>query len=433
MRYNLSAITLPFTKPGLIGRRLFLILSSGTSWYLAGFMAANGVNFLFNIFLGRFLTFTDFGIFTVINAISYIGTIFLNAISATVNHRVSYLLGRGKKQEADLFFSATRINVFKASIVYVILWLLLLIPLSRFFSISSYLPILCLLPVLPCGFINSTNRGYLNGGLFLRTVGMLTFFEACIKFITAMIFVYIGLAAFAYVSFPISSILVVLVSILLTKNKVSSKPVAEKSHVYFPRKFFVASLAIGVSTTAFLAVDVLIVKHFMSSLLAGEYALLATMGKIIYFCGSLLTVLIISFVSREEGKGTTENSIFSRLFLSSLLLTAIPYIAIGWFGRWIAPLLFGEKTYVILPYLPVYALAIGIFTISMQIVSYYLAKKQYIFTFVTVACYLLMILGITLFHASIWNIVYIVFFVSLFELFLITLFHFLHIKKKRFL
>lgn len=403
------------------------VLFSGTSIYLIGFMASNVINFLFNILLGRFLNFTDFGIFSVINAITYIGGILLGALSTTITHRVSYLIGKGEKQEAGSFFKFTRSFAFKAGFVYIILWLIFLIPLSHFFRITSYLPILCLLPVLPCGFINSTNRGYLSGNLMLRYVGVLTIVEALIKFVSAMILVYLGFSSLAYLSLPITSILIVLVSLLIIAKKAPFLSTKRKTS-YFPRKYFIASLAIGFSSTAFLAVDVLVVKHFMSAFLAGQYALLAIMGKIIYFCGSLFTVLIISFVSREEGKGTKSKSVFTKLFLASLFLTSIPYLAIGWFGRLIVPLIFGSKTYVVLPYLPLYALAIALFTVSLQIVSYYLAKKQYIFTTMTVCCYLLMILGITFFHKSIWDVVYVVFATSIFELVLIVFMHFFQKK-----
>ncbi|HSW97950.1 MAG TPA: hypothetical protein VLF89_09055 [Candidatus Saccharimonadales bacterium] len=437
MKYDLSATSLPPITTRNIERRFFwhtytskisLALSSGTAFYLFGLMASNGINFLFTILLGRFLNFSDFGILTVINAISYIGGILLSALSSTVTHRVSYLLGKRKKEEAESFFSLIRTFAIDAGLTYMILWLLILIPLSHFFHITSYLPILCLLPVLPCGFINSTNRGYLTGNLFLKTVGFLTFFEAFIKLLTALVFVYGGFPSFAYLSLPISSFFVVLLSIIVTTKKIPVQRM-QKKKIYFPKKFFIASLAVGASTTAFLAVDVLVVKHFMSPKLAGEYAFLAIMGKIIYFCGSLLTVLIVSFVSREEGKGGTEDSIFYKLFLLSLLLTSIPYIAIGWFGKWILPIIFGEKAYVVLPYVPLYALAIALLTVSLQIVCYYLAKKRYIFTTVTIFCYLLMILGITFFHTTIWNIVSVVFFISIFELLLILLLHFLQTRK----
>lgn len=413
-------------------KKLLPLLYSKTSLYLIGIMAANAINFLFNALLGRFLTFEDFGIITLINSLSYVGSIVLGALSSTITHRVSYLLGKGEIKKTGSFFYTTRAFVLKASIVYIILWLLLLIPLSHFFHITSYLPILCLLPVLPCGFINSMNRGYLTGTHFLKDVGILTFCEAFIKFTSAMLLVYLGLSSFTYLSIPLSAMLLVFLSVALTRKKIPSYTI-KKDKIYFPQKFFIASLAIGFSTTAFLAVDVLVVKHFMSATLAGEYAFLAIMGKIIYFCGSLLTVLIITFVSHEEGKGSTKNSVFSKLFFFSLFLTSIPYIAIGWFGRWIIPLLFGSKTYVVLPYLPLYALAIALFTVSLQIVSYYLAKKQYAFTAITLCCYLLMIVGITFFHNSIWDIVHVVFFTSIFELLLILFLHTLQDNIKNFI
>lgn len=389
----------------------FSYVLSRDSVYIYGILGANALNLLFNLLVGRALTFEDFAIVTLISSLSYLSGILLTSLSVTVTHRISYLIGKGDTQETTRFYHLTRSYVFKVVAVYIVLWLLMVTPLSHFFDLDDFIPLLIFLPVLPLGAITSTNRGYLNGNLALFSVGLLTFSEAAVKIIIAIALLVFRSAAAAYIAIPVSAAFATIFSLYLVRQRMLPTSMQVK-HTYFPRKFFIASLAAGFSTSAFLALDVLVAKHYLNPTYAGEYAFLALMGKIIYFWGSLFMTLIISYVSRGEGKGLKKNKAFEKLFMLSLGMTIIPYIGIGWFGKWTLPVLFGEKVAVIVPYLSEYALAIALFTVSIQIISYYLARRKYVFPIVTLGSYVLMVGGIVLFHSSMWDIVHVMFVVS---------------------
>src|SRR5205085_2760080 len=123
----------------------------------------------------------------------------------------------------------------------------------------------------------------------------------------------------------------------------------------FPKKFYMASLLTGLSTTTFLMIDVILAKHFFSPKEAGEYALLALVGKMVFFFGSLLNVFVVALISRAEGLKQNPHKTFYTLFGGAFLLTAAVYLFIGPFGYITMPILFGNKTFAILPYLSVYA------------------------------------------------------------------------------
>lgn len=403
-------------------RKLLSYTYSGGSIYVAGILGADAVNFLFNAVLGRYLNFSDFGLIALINALSYIGSIILGALSTTITHRISFLSGKGEDQKVTSFFYKTAAMVVRANGIYIILWLLFIIPLSTFFHINSDVPLLLFLPVLPCGFINAMNKGFLTGKLFLKSVGLLSLSEALIKFITAVFFVYFNAASFAYISVPFSIASVSIISFFMIRKMLPSQKMSKQA-ISFPGKFFIATLLISFSTSAFLALDVLAAKHYLSGELAGEYAFLALMGKIIYFSGSLLLALIVAFTSHSDGKGHKKSTATRHLLLISLALTGIPYIIIAWFGKWILPVFFGSKTYVILPFIPQYAFAIALFTISIQIVSYYLAKKKYIFSGVTIFTYLIMLLSIIFIHKTIWDIIHVILYTSILQFTLVIILH----------
>src|SRR5258708_22067145 len=51
------------------------------------------------------------------------------------------------------------------------------------------------------------------------------------------------------------------------------------------------------------------------------------------------------------------------------------------FGHIIIPILLGTRTIEILSFVPMYVLAMGLFTITTAFVTYHLARKQYVFPF----------------------------------------------------
>jgi glycosyltransferase involved in cell wall biosynthesis len=108
------------------------------------------------------------------------------------------------------------------------------------------------------------------------------------------------------------------------------------------------------------------------------------------------------------------------------------YIAIGFFGKYFIPLIFGAKAYPILPYIQLYALAIAMYVITSTIVNYHLARHHYIFPATALLLSLGMCLGVIFFHKSVADIVMVVLIVSMISLGVMTLLHLL-LKNGRFL
>jgi len=224
-----------------------------------------------------------------------------------------------------------------------------------------------------------------------------------------------------YISIYVSAALTGLLAIVfLWKKQIKIK--TGKSYP-FPFLFFGAALLTGLSTISFLVVDMILVKHFLSPLQAGQYAFLSLLGKIIYFSGTLLNVFTISLVSREvEGRKDASIS-FYWLFLGAVCLTATAFVVFGVFGWLSIPLLFSEKANAIIPYAIPYLLALSLFTLGSVIVTYHLAKKQYIFPLIALSMSLLVILGILFSHNTITQVVYTLFFVSIFYSITLSIMH----------
>ena len=97
-------------------------------------------------------------------------------------------------------------------------------------------------------------------------------------------------------------------------------------------------------------------------------------------------------------------SSFHHIFLGTLAFSAIGFLIVGPFGNITVPILFGEKSLAILPYLNTYTLAMAIFTLSSSIILYHLALKHYISQVVSLLFSLLLTVGIIMRHDSIESV-----------------------------
>jgi len=400
-------------------RHLSLLVSGST--LVSAVMAANVVSLFFNAYLGRVVTPETFGVLALITTFLYIGSIFYNALAAMSNREVSYLSGKYDVSRANDFFISIAGKVTIVSGIVALLWFLAVPYTTAFFHISSPVIFYLFTPVLLFYPFAALGRGYFQGRFFFISTAFLVLIEPVIKLVSAFFFIFFQDPEQVYMAIYLSAVLTgILALVFLWYKKVKIK--TGKSYS-FPLLFFGAAILTGLSTVSFLVIDMILVKHFLSPVLAGQYAFLSLLGKIIFFSGTLLNVFTISLVSREvEGKKNPFLS-FYWLFLGAVCLTAAAFVVFGVFGSFSIPLLFSEKANAIIPYAIPYVLALSLFTLSSVIVTYHLAKKQYIFPLVALGMSAFIIIGMLFSHQNITQIVYILLSVSIFYSITLAIMH----------
>jgi glycosyltransferase involved in cell wall biosynthesis/cellulose synthase/poly-beta-1,6-N-acetylglucosamine synthase-like glycosyltransferase/O-antigen/teichoic acid export membrane protein len=380
--------------------------------FIYALILSNFLNFVFNAFLGRVLSFEQLGLITFVNTLWYLTMIFFGAFSATINHHSAFLLGKAGDTVSRRFFSASLVKGLKITISFSLIWFVFSPIIAHFFQVDSILTLLLFTPVFIFGVMTAASNGFLQGTFRFSKVAVIFIAESGSKLLIAATFVFFGAPTLVYLSIPLSIMTASGIALFLAMNTSSRAVENEEKGISFPKKFFVASVLTNISAMIFLSVDMLLVKHYLDPNLAGKYALLSLIGKMIYFLGSLASVFLLTFVSRNEGLSLSSKKIFTYTYLATFFLVIIGVLSFGVGGAFLAPLLFGTKALAITQFLLFYTIALAIFTLSNVIVTYHLARKEYIFTAASLVSSLLMALGIILHHESLGNIVYVIFFSS---------------------
>lgn len=400
------------------------VLTSG-GFLIGSMVLSNFLNFAYNAFLGRALSFHDFALITLANSIWYLFFFALEAFDVTVNHRVAYLTARLGISEGIHFYRRLRTKLLPFVAVMTVLWIAAIPFLTSYFRLETPILVLSFTPVVLIGFYYALTRAVLLGRFMFHFIAVANLVEAGSKLLIALLLVERGYPELAYLSIPASIIIGLLSATALVLVTMPRKLEPQKHSSPFPFGFYLASFITGLSTTAFLTFDLILTKHYFHPNVAGVYALLSLVGKMIFFFGSLFAVFTVPFASRDEGSRRDPNRAFYFIFMYSALLTIAGTIIIGPFGQFFLPVLFGDKIFSVLPYLTKYASAIGLFTLASAIVSFHLARKQYAFPVVAIIFAVLMCVGIALNHNTINDVVTIVLWTSIANFLVLVPMHFL--------
>ncbi|MDO8658205.1 MAG: glycosyltransferase [Candidatus Levybacteria bacterium] len=369
-------------------------------------IAANFLNFIFNAYLGRVLDLANFGLLSLVSSFLYFTQVPFGALGSSVNYRTGFLEGRFRNDSARMFKNWIWKKSLGLALIICGLWIALSPILVNYFSVESLFPFLVFAPVWIFGMIAAVDRGFLSGKLMFGSLAVVALVEPMAKLAATYVFVKSDLLPFVYTAIPIAIILSFFASWVLSNigKKASGHKIQE---VYrFPKKFFAASVLSGLSTITFLSLDIILAKHYLTPEDAGRYALVSLVGKMIYFMGSLTSQFITPLVSRIEGAKKSSKETFSRILFSTCLLSFIGFIAFGLLGSITAPLLFGQKAYSIIPYLPLFGVAMVFFSVSKVFISYYQAKKLYSFSVVTFFLAIVQVIIIGMNHENIGSIVF---------------------------
>jgi O-antigen/teichoic acid export membrane protein len=381
----------------------------------------NFLNFLFNAILGRALSPEEFGVITLLNTIWTLILIPINSLYSVTNQKVAYLSGSSEKQSGS-FVKLVQRKILLFGLGASVLWLALTPFLSSLFKLPSDLVLLSFTPAIILGSINAINRGYLQGSLLFTLAAVSFLGEGGSKLLWALLLIHLNFPSAAYLSVVLSVITTFLITIFLVRGKILKS--VSGSEVVFPFKNFNAFLIAAAASTAFVSVDVVMAKIFLDPKLAGEYALLALVGKMIFYLGFLFNIFTITLVSRAIGQGRNPDKIFYLIIGLISLTSFFGFLLLGPFGGIFVPLVFGVKTLPILQFVTLYCLAI-----SSSIITYHLARNHNLFSLVSFAVSCIMAIGLFLHHQGIGQFVSVILVSAGVNLILAVSFHVLYKPK----
>jgi O-antigen/teichoic acid export membrane protein len=344
------------------------------------------------------LTPSEYGIVVVLFSFVYIFNVPGEAIQNLFSRITSVYFV--EKKEGKIKFLLKR-GIIKG-LLYSFLIFIALVALS--FSFSLFLSIslgLILLTMSTIFFfiLSPIPRGVLQGKKQFFIFGSSLILESLLRLGLSVLFVLLGWRAFgAIFGLFVGLALGFICSLWFAFRCLPSKEeaVSLQNLRISSAPFFITTLVVFLM----LSIDILLARRFFDPDLAGKYAVLSTLGKIIFLGTASFGKTMFANVSERFEQKRETSSLFKKSFFITLISALLALIFYWIIPYWIVLVAFGRQYIEIAPLLLYAGIALSLLSFSYLILLYWLAIRRMrspwiLFVFLGVEIALL-----TLFHQS---------------------------------
>lgn len=378
-----------------------------------GSVVANFLNYVFNLYMGRLLPPDVYGEMVALFTLLLIVSVPASTIILVLSKYTADFTAGGTSGSIALLSRATRAPIRYLSFLALVL-ALLASPLIATFLHVPLISVLIFTIIIPLSLLSAHTSGLLQGLQQFGTLSIMNIVNALFKFGLAVLFVILGFSLNGVIGALLISSVITYIYIewrlarkIRTKERVTDEIRLDWRDLFRGTRgyiglTFVATLVLAI----FINIDTLLAKHFLSPTLAGEYAALSILGRIItYGSAAILTVLFpmttASYIAHDGRTGRLLATAFVIVGTAGVVLTTL----FGLYPEKILSMLFGDQYLAVAPYLIYFGLAMALSSLATVFVQYFLATNHKTFVYPLLILTVLEIVGIIIFHSSIKSIV----------------------------
>jgi len=386
-------------------------LIRGSTILVSGGLLSNFFNFLYNLFMGRQLSITDYGTLASIISIITFPTLLVTAANPVIVRFAGDFFAKNDQMHLRGLYNKFFVFLFGIGLSIFILFLIFIQQIAAFFHISNFFILILANIIIFISFIGAINGSFLQAKLAFGYQVFSNLAVAVVKLGLGVLFVLLGYAVSGAVgAIAASAIAGYFISLFplrfLFFNKIKS-PHIETKELF---RYGVPSALTFLGLISFISSDILLVKHYFDAVQAGQYAGLSLIGRVIYFISAPIGTVMFPLIVQKHAKGDN----YRNTFILSLGLMLIPSVLLTLFYHFfpIYSILFFLKrpAYLsIAPYLSVFGLYITFYNVLFLFANFYLSIKKTIIFFPVVIGAILQIVLITLYHQTFFQIIMISF------------------------
>jgi O-antigen/teichoic acid export membrane protein len=156
----------------------------------------------------------------------------------------------------------------------------------------------------------------------------------------------------------------------------------------------------------------LAVKSFFNPETAGLYGALLTIGRIIFFIGAAVPLVMFPVIaSLKQDESLRKYQVLGKSLVLMTILAVPPVAFIALFPQLSIKIVVGAKYLSIAPYLPTFTIVILLLTLLTVLAQYFLALAKRRSLIILTAAAVAEIILLFIFHNNIWSIIYSLIFV----------------------
>lgn len=366
-------------------------------------------SYLVHPLLTRRLTIPEYGdyqaLLSFLTILSAVGGVVLTAFTKEFS-----LLSASAPEETRSLRRRAATRLFYLGVVLFALVILFANFLGELFNLSQPTTIIITALGLLCIFPLMVNRALLTGRQYFSSLALNNVLDAFCRLFLAVILVIFwpfGLIGAAF-ALGLSSLLPFIISLWQIK-KTGLPPTARNFSGSFKAIWRYGFLVFWfmVLTQFFYNFDMLAVKSFFDPETAGLYGALLTIGRIIFFIGAAVPLVMFPVIaSLKQDESLRRYQVLGKSLGLMAVLAIPPATFIALFPQLSIKIVVGAKYLSIAPYLPAFAIVILLLTLLTVLAQYFLALAKRRSLIILTAAALGEIVLLFLFHDNIWSVIY---------------------------
>jgi len=376
---------------------------------------ANGstglVNFLYHVVVGHLLGPAGYGTVAALVNLTYITVLIPTTIVLTVFSRAAAALSTSghMSQLRDMWTRLTGWLLLVGAIATVVFSLGLSGPVARFLQTPHSGGAVALVGLLfVAGFVSPINQGILQGMQRFGWLAVMIASGPLLRVLLAAFFIALGGGVEgAVLALVVSGVLPYVLSfqpVWSTVRRAARAPVALRPWLGYSGAVTVATAC----TMLLYNVDTILAKHFLTTLEAGRYAAVATSGKIVFFIGGSVVMVMFPKVTAAHARGEEHRHLLGFSLGAVLLLSAAVVVVFAAFPIFVLTHMFGPTYISVRADLPLYGFGMLLFALCSVFTQYFLSLDNRTFVWVMVVCCLVQAGGLWLWHSSVTEMVHVI-------------------------
>ena len=337
--------------------------------------------------MGRLLGPADYGVLAVLMSVVYIFSVPSEAIQNIISRYTSKL--NVKKEYGKIKFLMFKSLKKASNIAFWVFLIALLfsIFLSKFLDIDFWLIFITDILIF-ASFLNPVTKGILQGRKKFGLLGNNMILESGFKLLFAILFVLIGFKVFgAMIGVIIGFTTGLMFSIYFNRDILKKKSMKVSFKGIYPQSvpYFITMLVIFLV----LSLDIILAKRFFSPEIAGKYAVISMLGKMIFFGTIAIGKAMFPLTSEKTDNNESSIELFKKSFVIIASLCTFVVLIYAFFPKLVIGILYGSQYLEMAPYLVYSGIALSFLSLSNIILIYGLSTSKiknshYLFSFLII-------------------------------------------------
>jgi O-antigen/teichoic acid export membrane protein len=383
-------------------------LVSGSIYIFSGSIFGNFLAFILNLFLARNLSYADYAIYSALLSVITLAAIPSGSINTIIVKFAADFFAKEQNHKLKTLYLLFFKFVLGLSLSIIFLFVIFATPLINYLRIDNIWYVIVSGIVISGFYLNTLNSAFLQALLKFKFMAFINIIGSILKLVVGIVLVILGYKVFG----GLGALFAMMFGMYLVSYLPLTKILKEKSieKIFIDTKqIFLYAVPTFVSIlflTSFTSTDVILVKHFFSPTLAGYYAGLSLMGKVIFYFTFPIPMVMFPLLVKRHAKGLE----FRSLFYLALGLVLLPSIAITTFyfifPNYSINLFLGGRGYLyIAPYLGIFGIYLTVFSLVNVCVNFFLSLNKTNISIPIILAAISQIILIYIFHANFYQVI----------------------------